>query len=50
MFIPIGLDQTSVRRLPWVSIGIIAGDLPVFLLAGVSVGSLGTAHGPGFSG
>ncbi|HQT96051.1 MAG TPA: hypothetical protein PK435_15580 [Thermoanaerobaculaceae bacterium] len=49
MFIPIGLDQTSVRRLPWVSIGIIAADLAVSLLVGVSVGSRGTIHGPGFS-
>ncbi|TAM48792.1 MAG: rhomboid family intramembrane serine protease [Acidobacteria bacterium] len=37
MFIPIGLDQTSVRRLPWVSIGIIAANLAVFLAMSVSV-------------
>ncbi len=37
MFIPIGLDQTSVRRLPWVSIAIIAANLAVFLVVNASV-------------
>jgi len=36
MFIPIGLDQTAVRRLPWVSIVIIALNLIVFLVVGAS--------------
>jgi membrane associated rhomboid family serine protease len=36
MFIPIGLDQTAVRRLPWVSIGIIALNLLMFLVVGTS--------------
>ncbi len=37
VFIPIGLDQTSVRRLPWVSIGIIVANLAVFLVIGSSM-------------
>ncbi|OYW07232.1 MAG: hypothetical protein B7X11_00180, partial [Acidobacteria bacterium 37-65-4] len=45
MFIPIGLDQTSVRRLPWVSIGIIAANLAVFLAMTVSVQNVGEAAG-----
>ncbi len=45
MFIPIGLDQTSVRRLPWVSIGIIAANLAVFLAMGVSVRQVGEEAG-----
>ncbi len=45
MFIPIGLDQTSVRRLPWVSIGIIAANLAVFLAMGVSVRQAGEEAG-----
>ena len=45
MFIPIGLDQTSVRRLPWVSIGIIAANLAVFLAMTVSVQSVGEDAG-----
>jgi membrane associated rhomboid family serine protease len=39
MFIPIGLDQTSVRRLPWVSFSIIAINLVVFLAVSVAVHS-----------
>jgi membrane associated rhomboid family serine protease len=39
MFIPIGLDQTSVRRLPWVSFSIIAINVVVFLAVGVAVHS-----------
>jgi membrane associated rhomboid family serine protease len=31
VFIPIGLDQTTVRRLPWVSVAIIAVNFVVFL-------------------
>ncbi len=34
MFIPIGLDQTTVRRLPWVSITIIVLNLLAFLAVG----------------
>ena len=45
MFIPIGLDQTSVRRLPWVSIGIIAANLAVFLAMSVSVRQVGEETG-----
>jgi membrane associated rhomboid family serine protease len=45
VFIPIGLDQTSVRRLPWVSIGIIAANLAVFLAMTVSVQNGGEAAG-----
>jgi membrane associated rhomboid family serine protease len=37
MFIPIGLDQTSVRRLPWVTFSIIAINLVVFLAANAAV-------------
>ncbi|MBZ5588939.1 MAG: rhomboid family intramembrane serine protease [Acidobacteriia bacterium] len=36
MFIPIGLDQTAVRRLPWVSIGIIVLNLLMFLVVGTT--------------
>ena len=36
LFVPIGLDQTAVRRLPWVSIGIIAANLLMFLVVGTS--------------
>ncbi len=45
MFIPIGLDQTSVRRLPWVSIGIIAANFAVFLAMGISVRQVGEEAG-----
>ena len=45
MFIPIGLDQTSVRRLPWVSICIIAANLAVFLAMTVSVQNVGEEAG-----
>ncbi|HPC83871.1 MAG TPA: rhomboid family intramembrane serine protease [Thermoanaerobaculaceae bacterium] len=31
MLIPIGLDQTSVRRWPWISIGLVAINVLVFL-------------------
>jgi membrane associated rhomboid family serine protease len=37
MFIPIGLEQTSVRRLPWVTFSIIAANLVVFLASSVAV-------------
>ncbi len=37
MFIPIGLDQTTVRRLPWVSITIIGLNLAVFLVTAAGV-------------
>ncbi len=40
MFIPIGLEQTTVRRLPWVSIGIIALNLVAFLAVGGSASSV----------
>ena len=36
MLIPIGLDQTTVRRLPWVSFAIIAINVAVFLAVGTS--------------
>ncbi len=36
-FLPIGLDQTSVRRLPWVSFAIIALNLVAFLAVGAGV-------------
>ena len=36
MFIPIGLDQTTVRRLPWVSFAIIAVNFVVFLTVGAT--------------
>ncbi len=39
LFIPIGLDQTTVRRLPWVSFAIIAANLVVFLGVGASARS-----------
>jgi membrane associated rhomboid family serine protease len=39
MLIPIGLDQTSVRRLPWVSFSIIAINILVFLAASTAVHS-----------
>lgn len=45
MFIPIGLDRTSVRRLPCVSIGIIAANLAVFLAMTVSVQNFGEEAG-----
>lgn len=34
MLIPIGLDQTSVRRWPWISIALVAVNLLVFLATG----------------
>ena len=37
LFIPIGLDQTTVRRLPWVSFGIIALNFVAFLTLGIQV-------------
>lgn len=37
MFIPIGLEQTTVRRLPWVSFAIIAVNFVVFLTVGAHV-------------
>jgi membrane associated rhomboid family serine protease len=37
VFIPIGLDQTTVRRLPWVSFAIIAVNFVVFLTVGAQV-------------
>jgi membrane associated rhomboid family serine protease len=37
LFIPIGLDQTTVRRLPWVSFGIITLNFVAFLTLGVQV-------------
>ena len=37
MFIPIGLDQTTVRRLPWVSFALIAANFVVFLTVGAQV-------------
>jgi membrane associated rhomboid family serine protease len=43
MFIPIGLDQTSVRRLPWVSFSIIAINLVVFVAVSVAVHSANEA-------
>jgi membrane associated rhomboid family serine protease len=39
MLIPIGLDQTSVRRLPWVSFSIIAINVVAFLAVNASVHS-----------
>lgn len=36
MLIPIGHDQQTVRRLPWVTIAIIAANFVVFLAAGTS--------------
>jgi membrane associated rhomboid family serine protease len=36
VFIPIGLDQTTVRRLPWVSFAIIAVNFVVFLTVGAT--------------
>jgi membrane associated rhomboid family serine protease len=36
LFIPIGLDQTTVRRLPWVSFAIIAVNFVVFLTVGAT--------------
>jgi len=36
VFIPIGLDQTTVRRLPWVSFAIIAANFVVFLTVGAT--------------
>lgn len=36
MFVPIGLDQSTVRRLPWVSFAIIAANLVVFLTVGAT--------------
>jgi len=39
-FLPIGLDQTSVRRLPWVSLAIIAINVVVFLVVGTAVRSV----------
>jgi len=40
MFIPIGLDQTAVRRLPWVSIAVIALNLLVFLVVGTGTNAV----------
>jgi membrane associated rhomboid family serine protease len=40
MLIPIGLDQTEVRRLPWVSIAIIGLNLVAFLVVGTSQGEV----------
>jgi membrane associated rhomboid family serine protease len=37
VFIPIGLDQTTVRRLPWVSFALIAVNLAVFLAVSSTV-------------
>jgi membrane associated rhomboid family serine protease len=37
VFVPIGLDQTTVRRLPWVSFAIIALNFVVFLAVGAQV-------------
>jgi membrane associated rhomboid family serine protease len=37
VFIPIGLDQTTVRRLPWVSFALIAVNLAVFLAVSATV-------------
>jgi len=33
MILPIGHDQDSVRRPPWITFGIIAACISVFLLA-----------------
>ena len=40
MLIPIGLDRTEVRRLPWISFGIIIVNVVVFLATGMG----GTAN------
>ncbi|HVN76183.1 MAG TPA: rhomboid family intramembrane serine protease [Thermoanaerobaculaceae bacterium] len=45
MFIPIGLEQTTVRRLPWVSIAIIALNLAAFLLVGTSADTVAEEAG-----
>jgi hypothetical protein len=37
MFIPIGLDQTTVRRLPWVSFAVIAVNFVVFVAVSATV-------------
>jgi membrane associated rhomboid family serine protease len=37
VFIPIGLDQTTVRRLPWVSFALIAVNLAVFVAVSSTV-------------
>lgn len=39
MLIPIGLDQTSVRRWPWISIALIVVNLLVFLSTGQGGGN-----------
>ena len=36
MLIPIGLDQQTVRRLPWVSITTIAANFVIFATVGMS--------------
>jgi membrane associated rhomboid family serine protease len=37
VFIPIGLDQSTVRRLPWVTFSLIAINLAVFLAVSATV-------------
>jgi len=48
MIIPLGHEQTSVRRLPWVSIAILALNLVVFLTVGLNVDSAGRDAGRHF--
>lgn len=39
MLIPIGLDQTSVRRWPWISIALVVINVLVFLATGLGGGN-----------
>lgn len=49
MIIPIGHEQTTVRRLPWVSLAILGLNLLVFALLGAASGSAGRDVGRRFN-
>jgi membrane associated rhomboid family serine protease len=44
MLLPIGHDQTTVRRMPWVTLGIIAGCVVAFVLTLLAPGDEGAVR------